>query len=62
LDGEIKAAPSVGLNVAGFVEQFAMAVEALSRRSAENWLCFQSLKRCLSDNSNLIALLAPLRR
>jgi hypothetical protein len=62
LDGEIKEQPSVGLHVAGFVEQLATALKTLSRRSAENWFCFQSHKRCLSDNFNLRALLAPLRR
>jgi hypothetical protein len=32
LDGEIKAAPSVGLHVVGFVEQCATALELDPRR------------------------------
>lgn len=32
LDGKIKAAPSVGLQVVGFVERYATALELTSRR------------------------------
>jgi hypothetical protein len=40
-DGEIKAAPSVGRQVVGFVEQFATALKATVRRSSKIFVFFQ---------------------
>ena len=44
-DGEIKAAPSAGLQVVGFVEQYATAPGDAGRRSLENPVSFQSKQR-----------------